>query len=433
MNKVNFEERVKIVPVDANALHDETELAIGDIIQAVSGGYGDVLFKNAPPVVTHLAPNIQVSIPEQWFTVNGIPGKIPATSFNLPDGAADRWRVYFVMGRVDANDNRDRFQIVGGVIQVVTQSVVVRKASTPRVETTASGNPLVVPPPPALGPTDEGYVLFCEIVWDLITLSVTHNTSAIYSFPGAGAGVAPHAATHVAGGDPIPDAAMGGPSSTAGLMPIGSFAVLMQTLQSLGIDPASPYLTRVISGDNVSSPKVVALRFRHHPSLQVYEVSGVYYLGVKFASGPFDGTSQIAARRDHRHSPSEFPIVVDSSRVTVGSTDRGKLLSVSAFSTLVSLHGAQAFWAPPGVVSPAYPLVDCGWYPGASGMLGCRVHIVGTNEVKLETGGQAFVELKGDLYTYILAAVGGSPTWTYAGSAQFPTSGEIYVRVSGTR
>ena len=433
MNKVNFEERVKIVPADANALHDETENVVADVLRVVSGGYGDVLFKNAPPVVSHLLGNIQVNIPEQWFTVNGIPGKIPATSFNLPDGAADRWRIFFVMGRVDAIDNRDQFQIVGGVIQVNTVPLVVRKASTPRRETTASGNPLVIPAPPVLGPTDIGYIMYCDIVWDLVTLSVTHNASAIYSFPGAGAGVAAHAATHLGGADPIPDAAMGGPSSTEGLMPIGSFATLMQTLTSLGVDPASPYLTKVISGDNVSAPKVVALRFRHHSSLKVYEVSGVYYLGIKFGNGPFDGTEDLGARRDHHHSPSEFPLSMESERVTVGAVNLGKLLSVPTFGTISSLHSTKAFWAPPGTVSPAFPLVECGWFPGSSGMIGCRVHIVGANEAKLETGGQAFLKMESDLYAYILSAVGGTPTWTYAGSAQYPTSGEIYVRVSGTR
>jgi hypothetical protein len=433
-DKVFFSEKEKLVPDDMNGIHNETEAAFADLIRSISGGYDTLLFVEDAPSVVESPPNLRIDVPEQWFSVDGIPEKIIAQSVLKP--LVDNYhKLFFVIQRTDLSDDRDFFQIVGSSIQIVTQSTTVRKQTTPRIEVTSSGNPSVPPGPPTLGTNDIGYIEYASVIKDGATITVSLNTAAVYSFPGAGLGFTNHAGTHLpSGSDPIQLAALGGPSgSVPGLMPEGSYAVLSSAIQDLYISPSSPFLTRTISGDNSpGDPKRVELRVRYDGSLKSAESGGVDYLGLNYPTGPRSGISERPARSDHWHSPSESPVAIEIYRVSVSASDLGTLVDVPEFRNIARIYQTQVFWAPPGYTSPPYPQVECGWKHGSDG-IGVRAHLVTGNTVKLEIGSFALTEILDPLYSFILTEVGGSPIWTHVTSPSYPTDGELYLKVIGLR
>lgn len=433
-NKVFFSEKEKLVPDDMNGIHDETEAAFGNLIRSISGGFDTLLFVEDPPTAVDATPNLRIDVPEQWFSVDGIPEKIVSQTILKPL-ADDYHKLWFVIKRQDQSDNRDFFQIVGSSIQIVTNSTVIRKQTAARIEVTSSGDPLTPPGPPTLGSSDIGYIEYASVIRNGGSNSVSLNSADVYSFPGAGLGFTNHAGTHLpSGSDPIQLAALGGPlGSVPGLMPAGSYAVLSSAIQDLVISPSSPFLTRVISGDNTpSDPKTVELRLRYDGSLRSLESGGVDYLGLNYTTGPRAGTSQRPARSDHTHSPQESPIAIEIYQISVDSSDLGTLIDVPVFRNIARIYETQVFWAPPGATSPPYPQIDCSW-KGGSESVGARAHLVSGNEVKIEVGAYALVELVDPLYTFVVNEAGGSPTWTHVTSPSFPTDGELYLKVVGLR
>lgn len=437
MLKVNFEERVKLIPLDMNALHDETENGMGELVQAMSGGTGSVLFKDAFNPAVDVLGNITISIPEQWFGIAGVVGKIPAQVAPLgPDIAPINFRIFFVNRRGDVLGNRDQYQIVGGVISVVTNSIVVRKSLSPRIEVTSAAFP-AVPAPPILAPGDLGYVEYASVSWDGFTLSSTHNVAAIYTFPGYASGVGLHAGSHLSTGlDGIQLAALGGPmGSVEGLMPEGSFQVLKESIRDVLVNPACPYFTATIVGDNTfgapTLAKKIDFRVRHDSSFLVKDVSGVKFLGLNFQTGPYAGDSGRPSQSNHRHSPSETPIALEQAHVTATSGMLGTVVSVPNFPGITRIFSVQVFWAPPGIVSPNYPLFECGWFQSPYGRIGVKGIIVADDEVKIEIGGYAFIELTADALAMAKVACPGG--WENAGSEAYPAAGELYVKIVGSR
>jgi len=434
MLKVNFEERVKIIPLDMNDLHNETENGMGELVQAMSGGTGSVLFKNAFNPAVLAPPDITISIPEQWFGIAGVVGKIPAIAKILgPVLIPANFRIFFVNRRGDVLGNRDQYQIVGGVISVATNVVIVRKSLSPRIEVTSAAFP-AIPAPPVLAPGDIGYVEYASVSWDGITLSSTHNVAAIYTFPGYASGVGIHGGSHLSTGlDPVPWASMAGPfGSTEGLMPTSSLAVLLQAIQNITVNAACPYLTATVTGDNTfGNPKEVELRIRHNSSLVVKDVSGVKFLGLNFQTGPYAGDSGRPSQSNHRHSPSETPIALEQAHVTATSGMMGTVVSVPNFPGITRIFSVQVFWAPPGIVTPNYPLFECGWFQSPYGRIGVKGIIVADDEVKIDIGGYSIIELTaGALAMAKVVCPGG---WENAGSEAYPTAGELYVKIVGSR
>jgi hypothetical protein len=228
-------------------------------------------------------------------------------------------------------------------------------------------------------------------------------------------------------------AALGGhPSgSIPGLMPAGSFAVLKAALQSLTVSPSSPFLVKVITGDNtLGSPKEVELRLKFDQSLRIVDIGGDDFLGLSLGTGPFSGTSPRGARFDHRHPASDSPIALGLYHLTVDASDLGSLIDIPKFQNFSRIYNAQVFWAPPGVTSPPFPQTLCEWtfFQDLNKTIGARAMLVGEDEVKVETGSRAFIHLQGPALDY-----SGSPSWTHVGSVNFPTQGELFVRVMGLR
>jgi hypothetical protein len=437
MDRVYWEERVKAIPDDMNALHENTEGAFAEFVAAMAGNTDVVLFKDAPPAVSHPASTILTNIPEQWFAVDGIFCKIPVSVDSRAD-TPDYISIYFVAYRTDVTGTRDRYTLAGGVVSVSPTTVIIRKPSNCRIEIVTSGNPLTPPGPPVLGPNDINYVKYCDIVWTGTgTPTVTHNVGALWSFPGAGITYTPHATTHLpVGTDPIQLAALGGDplGSRPGLMPSGSFSTLMGSLQDVLIDPAALFLTRSLSGDNSpGNPKQVTLNVKLDESMTIRDVSSVKRLAVNFRSGGYSGSDERAARYDHRHSPGESPIAVEFFRIDVDSGNLGAELAIAAFASIARIQMTQVFWLPPLSNDDPYPLFDCAWLLAPGGTIGARAHIIKANEVVIETGGSAYTALSIQSNARATAAVGGTVTWTFSGYSSNPTSGSLLVKVTGER
>jgi len=440
MDKVNFSDREKLVPEDMNALHDLAEVALADLVRSVTGGSADVLFKNAPPTAIHVSPNIRIDVPEQWFAVSGVTEKVLAATINKPD-IPDYHRIFFIISRVDQTGSRDFFQIVGGSVQVVTQTSVIRKNTAVRIEVLSSGNPAVAPGTPTLNPNDIGYIELASVVWNGTVISVAHNISALYAFPGASIAPTGHAPTHLpGGGDAIQLATLGSDplGSTPGLVPSGAFAVLMAALQTLEISPQAKFLTKIISGTNSSiDPKKVELALKINQSLAGFfdSQTGQTLLGVNFAKGPYAGDSPLVASGNHRHPPSQSPVAVLIEHATVQASDLGTLISIPRFVGVSRIYTTQVFWAPPGKVSPPYPQIECGWDERTAGnFTGAKVHIISQDEVKLELGFKAITRMGQAALDYVLSTLPApTPNWTYADAISEPTEGEMYVKVIGLR
>lgn len=438
MKKVNWDEGVKTIPDDMNAVHDLTETAFGEFMKGLSGGLDTMLFNDAPPVVTRLTPTIFVDIPTQRFAVSGLTEVINTTIVTFPDTPTAQHRVFFVISRSDINANRDVIRNNGGTLEVVSLSSVVRIDDGSRIEKTSSASHLTPAPAPTLGPNDVGYVELVTVIWDGATLTDIPNTTDLYSFPGASVSAGIHGNTHMPGmTDPIPVAAVSGApeGSDPGLMPAGAFATLKGAIQNLTVATSSPYLIRVINGDNTPlSPKRVELTFNHDTgSFKVTDVSGTSYLSLNFPSGPLAGTSLQPASATHRHSASESPTAMESTFVDVTGSDLGDLLTIPAFQSVNQIVQTQVFWSPPGLNAP---LIACDkmLLPSGGGYLetGSAAHIISSDEVKVETSSGGFVSFSAATLTYILS-ITGSITWTSAEGGRVAKSGRLTVRVIGER
>lgn len=437
MRKKNYE--VGQIPTvdDMNAQHLLTEEAFEDLAIAMTGGLSDVLLTDAPPTVSEVGVNWQISVPEQYAAVDGRVFKVEGAV--KTSAIADKQiGVFFVLRQVPVVEARDRLRDTGSTVVRETFSPTVRLDETDRIEITESGGPTIDPPPPSLGSDDVGYVLYATVVSNGGVSTVNHNTAALWNFPGGGVAVGLHAMTHMpGGGDPIPLAALGGPSgSSAGLLPEGRLAVIEEAIQDVVISALSPYLTSVLSGNNtLSDPKKATIGLRHHQSLEVRDVSGEKQLGVRFGTGPYDGEGEIAARRTHTHPISESPITVARTTVTIDDLAQlGSLISVSPFINISEIVSVEIFWAPPGFVSPK-PGVTCGWVEESGGQfVGVRAHLVTGNEIRLEVGNVGIAKFQDSLRNFVTTYTGGAVTWDSAtGDGNTPRTGNLFVKVVGVR
>jgi hypothetical protein len=436
MDKVNFSDNQKLIKEDLNPLHDLTEDGLADLVRSLTGGQETVLFKDAIHSAVHLAPNIKITVPEQWFAVNGIPEKIAASNIIKPE-TDDYHRIFFVLSRTNQSADRDFVQ-TSPSIQVVTNGTVIRKLTAGRIEVTSSGSSGTPPGTPTLNPTDIGFVELGSVIWDTASFSIAHNTSAIYNFPGAASSVTTHGPQHLPGGaDETPQSVMGGhPSgSTAGIMPAGSLALAKGSIQVISISALSRFLRRVMSGNNdPGDPKTAELRVAINESLKQFDVSGEFFLGLNYLSGPYTGDSPQPARANHGHPASQSPVAVLQTHIALAATDLGSLKAVAKIAGISRIYQTQVFWVPPGVTSPPYPQVECSWFKEGSNETGIKANIIAADEVVLEVASQSFCYLSTPMYQSVLASVGGSPNWTYGSlGVQYPTQGEIFIKVIGLR
>jgi hypothetical protein len=426
MKRTRFQERVKLITIDLNALHELTEEGLGELIKAMSGGLDTLLFDNAPPTFITAPGTITISVPAQRFAAAGVVGNVLAAATVHADPGPDMtYNIFFVVGRTDVSDWRDR--LILAPLSVASENVVVEDDPVSRIEITTN-------PAPVLGVNDIGYVKLGSVDKVLGVWSVTHNTAELYSFPGLGPSYANHGAKHI---DPLQDPIpLATPAGGIGLMPLNSYPVLLQALQQFEVDGAMPWLVRVITGDNTpGNPRTATLSVRVSSSFRTVDVSGNPGLGLDFSTDPYAGDSNRPARWNHRHRPEESPIAVLTQRVTAGSADLGTLMAELTFTGIARIYQTQVFWAKPGTTSPEHPAVPCCWafFPPSgsvvNGTVGAKAIITGNNKVQVEVGDVAFTHMNA-----ATVAMLGVVNWQYAGGdPSFPRNGELFVRVTGIR
>lgn len=440
MRRRLFEERVKAVPEDMNGLSEVAEEGIGRLIEAMTGNHVlDLLFENKIPTLVHnVGVNIQITIPDQYFATGGVTGLVSSIPVITKPDLPDWYKLWLVNGRAATVDARDRLIIAGPVLSVVSQNVDIEDDTVPRVEVTASGNPIIDPGPPTLGPTDVGAVLLASVKWTGAAWAVQHNTAAIYTVAGLALPAA-HAPTHLVGGvDPIPLATSG----AAGLMPPEAFVSSMDAIQDVFGSPASPHLTTVTTGDNSpGNPKQTEVRLRSTVSFVDVLDSGEHYLGLNFLAPatPYGGTSVKPARSDHKHPPEDNPIAVLSYHYTLNTgggagSDLGKLLPEIEFTGVSRIYQVQVFWNRPGLTSPEWPGVPCDWMQvGPGQFVGINGVIIGSRKVRLQTGNVAFLFMNQETLDYVKTIPPGGVTWNYFGDPRYPIEGEVFIRILGIR
>jgi hypothetical protein len=439
MKRIRFEERVKAVPDDMNGLSEVAEDGIGELIRSISGGLSDILFENKPLVITHHpAADITIDVLAQAFGAGGVPGYVAAATIVKPD-VRDYHKVWLIVGRTDVLAFRDRLIIAGPVLSVASQNLTVEDDPVSRIETTSSGDPAVAPLPPVLVPSDIGYVelggVYSTIAPAPIAWTATHNTAALYTFPGLALPLG-HWPSHVPGGTDIIQ--MADPTKT-GLMPPDAFIASMGALQDVFGSPASPHLTSVTSGDNSpGNPKQAEVRLRSTGSFVDVLESGDHYLGLNFppAGSAYGGASVRPARSDHRHSPEDSPVAIMSHNVHFDGTFPvlGKLLPEIEFTGVSRILQAQVFWSRPGHTAPEWPSILCEWMKIAEGQfIGVNAVITDSRKVRLQVGNVALLYMNDETLAYIKTIPPLGVTWPFFGTPNYPTEGEIFVRILGIR
>lgn len=424
MQRKRFEERVKVTHGDFNALHEFTEAGVEEILSALSGGLTEILFDVAPLTVTHVpAVKITIGVPQQRFSVSGVVGLAGPGSYDYPDDTTKNYKAFFVVGRTAINEMRDRLIIAGMNLSVVSAMLTVADAPAPRIEITSAVNPNVAPAPTLL-PDDVGYVELGSVAYAGGAWVATHNVAAVYSFPGLGPSYVNHAPRHLPSGDdriPLADIA-GNP----GLMPPNAYSVLVEAIQDLIGSPSSPFLTRVVTGDNTpGSPKRAEIILRFTDSFESVDDLGVDRLALSFMTGGYFGTSARPARADHRHSPEQSPVDVLTSKISGAAPNT--LSGEIEFTSLARVLQTQVFWGPEpdvGILIPCDSYIE----NAALGMVGANAIIIGTRKVRVQTLPRALCRISQSMMPLL-----GPVTWTSSVAAEFPTSGNLYVRVVGIR
>jgi hypothetical protein len=438
MKKTNYETGQIPTVADMNAQHLLTEGAFTDLAIALTGGLSDVLLTDSPPSVTDLGVNWQISVPEQYAAINGRAFKVDSTQ-PLSPIADKQIGVYFILRQVPVVEARERLRDTGSTVVRESFNPTVRLEETTRVELTESGGATIAPPVPSLGPDDVGYLTYAVVISNGGVATINHNTAILWNFPGGGLAVGAHALTHMpTGSDPIPLAMLGGPSgSSAGLLAEGKLVIIEEAIQNVIASALSPYLVPVVSGDNtLTDPKKVSIQLRHHQSMEVKDVGGQAQLGVRFGSGPYDGSGEVAARRTHVHPIDESPITVGRLRVSIDDLNQlGSLIEVAPFEGISEIVSFEVYWAPPSFLLPK-PGVQCGWVEiGTNQYVGVRGHLVTGNEIRLEIGNVGLTQMQDSLRDFITSRyTGDAITWDSAtGNGSTPRNGELFIKVVGVR
>ena len=436
MKQVNFESDEVVLASDLSAIGEEMIQNFREAVEAVASGDSKLMKNQAPLAVEGTGGLLDISWTDMYFLTNGYVGKLPTGTRSLTIPGYDaQIGLYLRVQEVSVTGTRDKLQPSGSTYtRTPVAGVVVEKELQVDLVTVITANSTTSPTPPA-PPVTGGL-----IEWAIITvtpggapppyfntISVALNTSDLWQFPGATIAYSPHAASHVTGGtDAIATAlwvAFGSGSNRDGLMPAWAQAAAANALQGILTTGANPFSITYLNPDNITDPilqpRSIVLRLNIDSTLKI--TSG--NLGVDLAG---TGSSQ-AARADHVHNNiSTLPFDDFGGYWDVLPSDLGTYKSVTVpggGASVSVVYGAKMYWAPPGT---SMYKVECGWIKEAAYSVGGKV-VKGTSELDLNFffGEYGFVYLDTALLDYIKSAVGGV-TWTFNGSANFPTSGRIY-------
>jgi hypothetical protein len=295
LKKRLFPSGIKLESIDLQAISNNFEEALAEVIAAFAsaGGSGsNVLFANTSASIT--SSGLQVTVPAQYFAVNGLLGYYPGGSILL--GANGTYHLYFKLTLI--TDTASREKLVGAAAK--TESVSV--SSTYNVSLNLTVNPAL----PVLANNE---LRFATVVTGATTVTtVTFDPdSRLISFTGTIA--SNHAATHKPGGaDEIGLASS--TNNVTGLMPPAYVKVIEAAVTnvattgalSLTLDSARSFTTAPAQNAALTN-RGATLSVSTDP-LSFIQSSTIQ---PRFNDSPIPGviqtpgTSPLFARADHQH------------------------------------------------------------------------------------------------------------------------------------
>jgi len=420
MKKITFAQGQRALVEDLNNLHNFTEEEVDRLLRATtSSGTGKVLFDNIIPTAELAGTVLTITVPAQYFAVNGVIVQTSEDVRQITVSAAEPTQVgvFLVAGRQEVLQTRN-FTSTDPLTQVIVQQdaeTVTQTLPTSRVSYISNSSLVVTIADPVLGATDVGFVKLATVQYDNTApsgseLTVLGNSTDVYSLPGGvSVPVDDHAATHLpGGGDAIQvaalDAAQPG-GSRPGLMPAGAFTAIDEAVLDVQAADTAGYLSISVTGSNVpaqiqTNGRTATIDINRFDSLTVVDDGGIEKLGVAFLQASAkNGTADTAARSDHIHPLADSGLIVQQFVLDLAPA----LLSTSvAYEltppvvggtpvTVAKILSVNVLWQPPNLVTGnTNDGIETGWHmyfkDGQNQTLGARAHVRGTNVFDLEIG-----------------------------------------------
>jgi hypothetical protein len=463
MKKIRFTPGMKPLTSDMNAIHDLTEDALALLITALGGSNtGKVLFDNLSVSAAISGTDLTITVPQQFFAVQGAVGQVGLQSQIVDTAGADvQVGVYLILS--DAGQTPETRNYIS--VEPSSGTLIQQDLSTTVFTDTAARVAYVTVPnisdnvdAPPLGESDIGYVRLGTVKFDEdqgvgSQISLVNNTTDLYQLPaGTQINVNTHAASHLpTGSDAIQSASIDGSAdggSLPGLVPDGALTAVLGSVQDVLPASAAPYISITRSGDNTVvdqgiSEKTITLDVIKDGSLTTRDVNGTQSLAVSYlAANPTAGVALTAARSDHTHLLSQSGFVYQELTYSLTGSDLGSIIPFIVDPTttqdpdavIASIVSVSVYWAPPNLKTASLlNKLDTGWWKEtANGTVGARVHITGSGTFNLELGEGGVTHLTSAVIAMINDSTFGWVSSTYSGS-NYPATGQLKMQIIGLR
>lgn len=456
MNKVHFIDGVKPLTSDMNDLHNFTEDGVYELLKAIGGSTGKLLFNPTEPTTSILSSVLYITVPSQYFAIGGAVTSVVETSISYALSADTYIGVYFVLKKDPIQEERNFLSLddPSNILILQDLTATVRYEDLGRVVFTRSSTSTIAEP--LLGETDVDFVQlgYYSYTHSSTTLVYTPNESDVFSLPaGIATAVPGHGLTHIKGAaDAIPDANInsgvtGG--STSGLLPEGGLTAVLGSIQEVAAATDSTYIqlseegTNAVDGNGIDS-RTLTIGIRTDESLTtVADSEGDAALGLNFLpASVLNGISDRPARVGHLHSLSQMGVILHSLSVDMNSfSDYGTVIGPftvsstnsggSGVSDVGRILNISVTWLPPGVSDNSHYGVSCDWSiinDPLPASIGCRAIIASSNTFYLEIGEQGFAYLTQATINKINQ--NSNPQWAFG---NYATSGKIRMDVMAAR
>jgi len=433
MKKRLFPNTMEPTTADFNGVGEVAEEGIADLVKALASQNAEdgVIFSiEDPPTASANPPPWTITLPEQHFAINGVVGKLAATTFQIAAGARTV-ALFLRLVRTNYSENRNYLDLSG--------SSPVSSVASFTVEKRWTASYVVVDPytgpgddPVATGDDVGDPIKLAEfVVTGAPAITVTEDPDNRWWVIPAGT-PSSHGSSHLTGGgDPIPVAT----TLLPGLLSAADKQVVDAAITAITVNGSVDYLVATTSG----TPKQTVLNIRTAPSsFKKTTISGNPHLALNFSSGPLAGTSETPARNDHKHPMSDSPVQVVQATITVSAAILGTSVAINLPSSVGTVVAAECFWVAPGISGALYPLIETSWSTvfigNAAKKIGCKARLNSNRDLRIEVAPDGLCELTTADYAAALSAA-GSQTWDSIGASggSIPTTGKIVVRVIAAR